>query len=178
MHCHEVQPLLADLIEDQLPPDTSGLVLAHLTHCTICQREYQALRHVIAALEAFPIAAEPPDLTARVMAQIEPRQILPRFRVRWIDVMASAVGAGLFFGMMLVPWRSWSAGLWTELGWVLTKAQLFVRLGARPLYDVWALVADGVWTPMGSGWFLLLFAVAAGAFAVMAVQERHALFRV
>jgi hypothetical protein len=177
MRCHEVPPLLADLIEDQLPPETAGQVLAHLTHCTICQREYQALRHVIAALEAFPIIAEPPDLTARVMTQIQPREIPPRFRVRWMDVIASAVAAGLFFGMMLVPWRSWSAGLWTELGWALSKAQPYLSSVALPLHDRWGLVADRVWIPLASGWWLLLGVVAAGAFAVMAVRERHALFR-
>ena len=177
MRCHEVQPLLADLIEDQLPPERAGQVLAHLAHCTVCQREYRALRHVIAALQAFPIVAEPTDLTARVMAEIQPRQVLPRFRVRWIDVIASAVGAGLFFCMMLVPWRSWSAGVWTELSWVFAKAQLYQRFVALQVHETWGLVADGVWIPVAGGWWLLLGVVAAGAFAVMAIRERHALFR-
>jgi hypothetical protein len=49
---------------------------------------------------------------------------------------------------------------------------------ALQLHDRWALLADRVWTPAGSGWWLLLFVVAAGVLAVAAVQERHALFRV
>lgn len=178
MRCHDVQPLLADLIEDQLPPETAADVRAHLAQCTICNREYRALGDVIAALEAFPIIAEPPDLTARVMAQIQPREVLPRFRVRWIDVMASAVGAGLFFGMMLVPWGHWSAGLRTELGWALAKAQLDLSSMALQLHDRWALAADRVSTPVADGWWLLLFVVAVVASAAMAVRERHALFRV
>jgi anti-sigma factor RsiW len=178
MRCHEVQLLLADLIEDQVPPETGRQVRSHLKHCPICQREYRALRHVIAALQAFPIMAEPTDLTARVMAQIQPHQVLPGFRVRWIDVIASAVGAGLFFGMMLIPWRLWSASLWTEFSSVLAKAQLFQRLMALQLHQRWPLVADGVWMPAPSRWWLSLFVVAVGASAVMAVRERQALFRV
>lgn len=178
MRCREVQPLLPDLIEDQLPPETARQVRAHLTDCTICQREYQALRDVIAALEVFPIMAEPRDLTVRVMAQIERCQVLPRFRIRWADVIASAAAAGFFLGMMLVPWRRWSAGICTELSWVLVETQLLVRLVAVQLHDRCPPVADRFWTPLASAWWLLLFVIAAGAFAVTAVREWRALLRV
>ncbi len=174
MRCHEVQPLLGDFIEHQLPPETARQVREHLTHCPACQRKCRTLRYVIGALEAFPIVAEPADLTARVMSQIAPRPVLPRFRVRWMDVIASAAGAGLFMGVLLVPEGLCSPDVWTELGQVLARAQLYLRFWAVQLHDRWMLVAGGLWTVVESGWWLLLFVVAAAALALMAVRERGA----
>jgi anti-sigma factor RsiW len=177
MRCREVQPLLSDFIEDQLPPATTRQVLAHLEHCAECQYKCRALRQVIAALEVFPVVAEPADLTARVMAQIPTRRVPPRLRVRRADVIISTVGAGLLWGT-LAAWELWSAIFRRELGSVLAKAQPYLRLVTSQLHDTWVPVADRLGTPVGNAWWVLMFGVAATILAVMAVRERRAWLRI
>jgi anti-sigma factor RsiW len=178
MNCREVRPLLGDLIEGQLPSETAGQVVAHLKHCAECQREHRALRQVIAALEVFPVVAEPDDLTERVMAQIPTWRVLPRFWVWSRGAIAGAVSAGLLSGVLVASWGLWSAIVRTELASVLAKAQPYLGFVTLQLQLRWAPVSDRLGMPMGSVWWVLMFGVAAGVVAMMAVGERRPRLRV
>jgi membrane protein CcdC involved in cytochrome C biogenesis len=59
---------------------------------------------VVTAVETWPVVVEPVDLTARVMARVRVRHIIPAFRLRWIDFGVSLAGASLVFTMLL-GWR-------------------------------------------------------------------------
>jgi anti-sigma factor RsiW len=174
MHCREVQSLLGDLIEGELPPETAGQVVAHLEHCAECQREHRVMRQVIAALEAFPTVTEPADLTERVMAQIPTWRVLPGFRVWSTDAIVGAVSAGLVLGMLVASSGLWSAIVRTELGSVPARIQPCLGLVALQIQGSWAAVADRLGMPMGSAWWVLMFGVVAGVIAMMAVEERQA----
>jgi anti-sigma factor RsiW len=174
MHCREVQSLLGDLIEGELPPETAGQVVAHLEHCAECQSEHRVMRQVIAVLEAFPTVTEPADLTERVMAQIPTWRVLPGFRVWTADAIVGAVGAGLLSGTLVAWWRLWLAIVRTELGSVLAGLQPYAGLVTLQLQGSWAAVADRLGMPIGSAWWVLMFGVVAGVIAMMAVEERQA----
>jgi len=81
-------------------------VVAHLAECPRCRDEHDALRAIVAAMEADPLReAEPPAplsfLVARVEREVE-RALVPRGRPRWWLVALPAASAVLA-AAVLVP---------------------------------------------------------------------------
>lgn len=69
MGCTEVRALLADYLEDALPPDQAQQVEAHLQVCPVCVRERRALERTTALLRQWsPIVP-----SERIWAGIEER---------------------------------------------------------------------------------------------------------
>jgi hypothetical protein len=69
-------------------------------------QEREAFASVDHALHTLPIASPPPSLTRNIMANIR-AQAQPRFRLRWFDYLASAIGASaataLLFFIQSIP---------------------------------------------------------------------------
>ena len=105
MHCLDVQTELQVYVDEDLSLERAALLERHLAGCEACRAELARLRAVVAALETWPLVAEPSRLTTRVMAQVKPRPALPHFRLRWSDLAVSTVGGGLAFVAILV-WRN------------------------------------------------------------------------
>ena len=104
MHCLDVQPDLEAYVDGELGPERVALLEQHLAGCDECWAELARLQAVVDALETWPVMPEPARLRARVMAQVQPRPALPRFRVHWSDLAISLAGAGVAFAFTLL-WR-------------------------------------------------------------------------
>ena len=123
MRCLDVQMELQAYADGELSPERAALLEQHLTGCDGCRAELARLQAVVAALETWPLVAEPVQLTAHVMARVRPRPALPAFRLRWSDFAISLAGAGLAFAAVLV-WRYLAS---TSLAH-LYHAQMVLRL--------------------------------------------------
>lgn len=123
MRCFDVQVELQAYVDGESSPERAALLERHLADCDGCRAELARLQVVVAALETWPLVAEPAQLTARVMARVRPRPALPAFRLRWSDFAISLAGAGLVFGAMLA-WRHLAS---TSLAH-LYHAQMVLRL--------------------------------------------------
>jgi len=133
---------------------------------------------VVAALESWPLVAEPAELTARVMAQVRPRPgvspsaplpstmlgtgrtgagsspVLPGFRIHWSDLAISLAGASLVFAATLL-WRYLTS---TDLAY-LYRAQMSLRLEMLRL-EVMLLLRQCLARTSAATWGLTLVGVA------------------
>jgi len=123
MRCLDVQMELQAYADGELSPERAALLEQHLTGCDGCRAELARLQAVVAALETWPLVAEPDQLTAHVMARVRPRPALPAFRLRWSDFAISLAGAGLAFTAVL----AWHYLASTSLAH-LYHAQMVLRL--------------------------------------------------
>jgi len=105
MRCFDVQMELETYVDGELSPERTALLERHLAGCEGCRAELARVQAVVAALETWPLVAEPAQLTARVMAQVRPRPVLPAFRIQWSDLAISLAGASLVFAAALL-WRT------------------------------------------------------------------------
>lgn len=151
MHCLDVQVELQAYVDKDLSQEQAVLVERHLAGCDSCRAELAHLRTVVTALETWPLAVEPADLTARVMARVRSRPALPTFRLHWSDFAISLTGAGLVF-VILLAWRYMSPaavnywnhaqiGLRLEVLWLETLLVLR-RLGSTGSI-VWGILLGG-----------------------------------
>ncbi|NIO67475.1 MAG: hypothetical protein GTN71_00040 [Anaerolineae bacterium] len=153
MRCFDVQVELETYVDGELSPERTALLERHLAGCEGCRAELARVRAVVAALETWPLVAEPAQLTARVMAQVRPRPVLPAFRIQWSDLAISLAGASLVFVAALL-WRYLAA---TDLA-SLYRMQMSLRLEmlrleglllvtqclARTGAAIWGLVLVGI----------------------------------
>ena len=123
MRCFDVQVELEAYVDGELNPERAALLERHLAGCEGCQAELARLQAVVAALETWPLVAEPAQLTARVMAQVRQRPALPGFRIYWSDLAISLGGASLVFAAALL-WRYLTS---TDLVY-LYRTQMCLRL--------------------------------------------------
>ncbi|MFB0535127.1 MAG: anti-sigma factor [Anaerolineae bacterium] len=123
MRCFEVQVELEAYLDGEQSPERIALLERHLAGCQVCRAELARLQAVVAALETWPLVAEPAQLTARVMTRVRPRPVLPAFRIHWSDLAISLAGASLVFAAALL-WRCLTS---TDLAH-LYRTQMYLRL--------------------------------------------------
>ena len=123
MRCFDVQVELEAYVDGELSPKRAALLEGHLAGCEDCRAELARLQAVVAALETWPLVAEPAQLTARVMVQVRQRPALPGFRIYWSDLAVSLAGASLVFAAALL-WRYLFS---TDLAY-LYRTQMYLRL--------------------------------------------------
>jgi anti-sigma factor RsiW len=178
MCCFEVQVELEAYVDGELSPERTALLEQHLAGCEGCRAELARLQAVVAALESWPLVAEPAELTARVMAQVRPRPgvspsaalpstmlgtgrtgaggspVLPGFRIHWSDLAISLAGASLVFAATLL-WRYLTS---TDLAY-LYRTQMYLRLGILRL-EVMLLLRQCLARTSVATWGLALVGVA------------------
>jgi predicted anti-sigma-YlaC factor YlaD len=157
MHCLDAQTALEAYVDKVLDPEQIGLLETHLAECESCRAELAYLQTAERALETWPLVAEPAEFTTRVMARIEPRPEIPRFRLRWSDVAISLAGASLAISALPLWQLLESADLAQSLQDAhdalrlkmlpLEMLQLDISLRLQPLIKSGALV----WLPILAG---------------------------
>ena len=117
MRCLDVQVELEAYVDRELSPEQAALLEQHVADCAGCRAELARLQAVTAALETWPLVAEPAQLAARVMARVRPDlaaqayPTAPRFRIYWSDLAISLAGAGLAAAIALAGYYLAPAGL-------------------------------------------------------------------
>jgi hypothetical protein len=170
MRCFDVQVELETYVDGELSPERTALLERHLAGCESCQGELVRLQAVVAALETWPLVAEPASLTARVMARVRQRPgvspsatlragasgspVLPGFRIHWSDLAISLAGASLVFAAALF-WRYLTS---TDLAY-LYRIQMYLRLEMVQL-EVALLLRQCLAKTSAATWGLTLVAVA------------------
>jgi len=76
MRCFKVRAELETYADGELSPERSALLERHLAGCEGCRAELARLQAVVAALETWPLVAEPAQLAERVMARLRPRPVV------------------------------------------------------------------------------------------------------
>jgi len=178
MRCFDVQVELEAYVDKELSPERTALLERHLAGCEGCRTELARLREVMAALETWPLVAEPAQFTDRVMAQVRQRPVvspsaspstalsaerrtgvgeplaLPGFRIRWSDFAISLAGASLVFAAALL-WRYLTS---TDLAY-LYRTRMYLRLEMLRL-EMMLLVTQCLARTSAATWGLLLVGVA------------------
>lgn len=70
MHCVEAACLIHLYIDKQLNLNQIQSLEAHLSVCSVCQREWCLFEEITKALKGIELIAEPADLTANVMKRV------------------------------------------------------------------------------------------------------------
>lgn len=170
MRCFDVQVELEAYVDGELSPERTALLEQHLAGCEGCRAELARLQAVVAALESWPLVAEPAQLTARVIAQVRQRPgvspsatlragaggspVLPGFRIHWSDLAISLAGASLVFAAALL-WRYLTS---TDLAY-LYRTQMYLRLEMLRL-EVMLLLRQCLARTSAATWGLTLVGVA------------------
>ena len=170
MRCFDVQVELEAYVDGELSSERTALLERHFAGCEGCRAELARLQAVVAALETWPLATEPAELTGRIMARVrprpevgaayaEPRQrveplALPGFRIHWSDLAISLAGASLVFAAALL-WRCLTS---TDLAY-LYRIQMSLRLEMLRL-EVMLLLTQCLARTSAAIWGLTLVGVA------------------
>jgi anti-sigma factor RsiW len=70
MKCEHVQEKLSEYLDGFLDRDTSSLIQSHLTSCSRCQAELQALAEAKRSVAGLPVIEPPPGFSQRVMSRV------------------------------------------------------------------------------------------------------------
>jgi anti-sigma factor RsiW len=97
-------------LDDELEPESEAMVRQSLAASAEARQQLNRLKEVNAALESWPLAAEPAQLSRRIMAGIRSSPQLRPFRVRWADLAAGAAAALLYSAATLLWSRVASGG--------------------------------------------------------------------
>jgi predicted anti-sigma-YlaC factor YlaD len=152
MRCFDVQVELEAYVDGELSPERRALLEGHLAGCEGCRAELARLEAVVAALETWPLVAEPAQFTEGVMARVRSPSALPGFRIQWSDLAISLAGASLVFAAALL-WRYLTlAGLaylyriqmYLRLEMLRLRVLLLTQCPARTSTATWGLVLVGV----------------------------------
>jgi anti-sigma factor RsiW len=152
MHCLDVRVELQAYVDGELSPERATLLEQHVAACGDCREALARMQTVVAALETWPLAVEPADLTTRVMADVRSRPALPAFRLRWSDFAISLGGSGLAL-VAVLAWRYLSTADKAHLRYMqlvmwLEMARLKALLAIRALIGSgamsWGLLLGGV----------------------------------
>jgi len=74
MFCDTAREWMSLQLDGMLAGPKVKALEEHLSHCPVCQQEWQAIRQVSALLEQAPMAVPSTDFTARVIRRLETRQ--------------------------------------------------------------------------------------------------------
>lgn len=106
--CSQGRARLQELLDDGPDAPDVAALRAHLPSCPDCAHDLAMLRHARTELQALPSVAAPPDLRARVRAQIEDearQRRLPSARLSWLRrPMALAWSGGLTLAAICLLW--------------------------------------------------------------------------
>ena len=78
--CRQFRERLSPYLEGDLEPATRQSVEAHLSQCSACSSELEALRNLLSELKEAPPVGVPPAFRERVWARIESSTLLERIR--------------------------------------------------------------------------------------------------
>ncbi|MCZ6465118.1 MAG: zf-HC2 domain-containing protein [Proteobacteria bacterium] len=106
----DVQSVLADYLEGDLPLSEQALVDAHLDACEACALEVNELRRAISLLRALPDPEPPADLADRVMARVRAGEARPGWLPR-LGAAFSRLGLGRGTAPIALPVTAVAAGL-------------------------------------------------------------------
>ncbi|MCZ6783196.1 MAG: zf-HC2 domain-containing protein [Proteobacteria bacterium] len=106
----DVQSVLADYLEGDLPLSEQALVDAHLDACEACALEVNELRRAISLLRALPDPEPPADLADRVMARVRAGEARPGWLPR-LGAALSRLGLGRGTAPIALPVTAVAAGL-------------------------------------------------------------------
>jgi anti-sigma factor RsiW len=154
MPCLDVRMALQAYGDGELSAEQAASLEQHLASCRECRAELARLQAVMTALETWPLAVEPAQLTDRIMRRVRPDPAPPAFRLRWSDLAISLAGAGFVFAAM-VCWRHLAAPDWsrlyrTQMSLQLEMLRLEALLQARRLLGTVAITpAGGLVTAVG-----------------------------
>ncbi len=79
--CEIIESYLEDYLEGRLSPEEAAEIEEHLSSCSSCQKEFQAMRELFQALSSFPEEKISFDFTSKVMQKIS--QEVPAFEQSW-----------------------------------------------------------------------------------------------
>jgi anti-sigma factor RsiW len=93
---HLSEEILNAHLDGELDASEHDRVVAHLSTCTTCLTELEALQELFAALDELGMSSEPtPDLAPTVLARVRPRH--RAIKLRWIvPVLQGAAALALF----------------------------------------------------------------------------------
>jgi anti-sigma factor RsiW len=149
--CRELEPLLAAYVDQEVSPDDSVRVQAHLTACSTCRRRVageRAAREVLHARRRGLVASAPPQLRKRCAAcacgpsrssvRVAPRWFAER---KWVPLSFAATAVLAIGAVFFTTLNGSAEALATQLALDHVKCFQFAPAHA----DVDPVVASTIW---------------------------------
>lgn len=105
MDCTQIQELLSEYLDGELPAGRHRQVDAHVSECPECAAELEALRRTVEAVQQLPVHRAPEDLSERLRRRLEEETVHPPVRrvvSLWPRVAAVAAMFALVVGVTLL----------------------------------------------------------------------------
>lgn len=133
MQCHDIERILPDYAIDNVSASVRQKVAEHLSQCSSCSKELEALQRTEFLVNTVQLAEPPAGLWAKVEAQITEKPLAPeRAKIGWnilhwlrlkpIPVFATAIIAFLVIG-----------GLWWHYTYLTPPEPLQVPMVDEPI---------------------------------------------
>ena len=97
MICHEVEPLLSALVDDELEPDRVRILRAHLEECVTCRNfldTEEEVKRLLHASKPAPVPSPPELANLADRVRLAAHAIRRRQRIRWCGLASAAAIAG------------------------------------------------------------------------------------
>lgn len=107
MRCDEAELLIMEYFDGGLKKEKLDLLLGHFLECPECEREFNALREVIEAVEELPEMEPAEDFTKNVMITVEQK----KWRLRSERYLSSFMWAAALFAFMILTRDVFSSSL-------------------------------------------------------------------
>jgi anti-sigma factor RsiW len=88
---------LQSYVDGDLETEREAILAQNLAASPADRRRLDRLQDVIAALDTWPIAREPPHLARQIMAGVRASPQLRPVRLRWVDLIASAAAGAVAY---------------------------------------------------------------------------------
>lgn len=108
--CSQFVPLLSPLLDEELTPEAHARVTNHLSECTACSGQFDAIRRGRSLARAVPELNPPGDLSAAILRRTTTRPTRQPSRVHWAFARP-AFGLGVAAALLVAV-----IGLWPGHG--------------------------------------------------------------
>lgn len=152
MRCSESSEQMSLYLDGLLNHEQALSLQAHLAHCEVCRREWEAMCWLSSFLEGEPVVTPAPDFTAGVLLRLRQREARRRRLYSSLGVCIGSVSLWMLAGvalslLLIVLWRPLIRVVVFDVGLSLVhEIMSIVAVLGKAVYSItYALSVQSAW---------------------------------